>query len=144
MQVAGIQPLIQQTLLTALARAEQADAPVGVLAIANESTSSSAGTSAAAMAGPPATSVQMLVALAATETDRDRRRRIARDTERGLDALEALHRASLDDDLPVERLEALRAWADAKSPSDERKLGALEREVELRVRVELAKHDVRI
>lgn len=138
MQVAGIQPLIQQTLLTALARVDAASAPVGLLAVADDPATARPPTTAT----PPATSVQMLVALAATETDRDRRRRVAHATEQGLAALEALYQATVAAPLPLERLAALRDWAQAYAAPDEPRLQALARDVELRVRVELAKHDI--
>lgn len=137
MQVAGIPPLIQQTLLTALARGDAASAPAGSLAVADEAAATRAPTSAP----PPATSVQMLVTLAATETDRDRRRRVAHSTEQGLAALEALYHATLEAPLPPERLAELRDWAERHAAPDEPRLRALARDVELRVRVELAKHD---
>lgn len=137
MQIAGIQPLIQQTLLTALARADPANTPAGLLAAADDAATARTLTTAS----PPSTSVQMLVALAAAETDRDRRRRVAHSTEQGLAALEALYHASIAQPLPLERLEALRDWAERHAAPDEPRLHALARDVELRVRVELAKYD---
>lgn len=140
MQVAGIPPLIQQTLLTVLGRVDAASTPAGLLAVTDDAAASRAPTTAM----QPSTSVQMLVALAATETDRDRRRRVARSTEQGLAALEALYQASLEAPLPLERLEALRGWAQDYAAPDEPRLLALARDIELRVRVELAKHDIRV
>jgi hypothetical protein len=93
---------------------------------------------------PPATSVQMLVALAAAEPAIERRRKQAAAADAGLSLLERLH-AELTVGTPApERLRELVEWSqDLDTPSDPH-LATLQREVELRVRVELAKHDMRV
>ena len=96
---------------------------------------------------PPATpvaqpvSVEMLVTLATVEPTIDRRRRIAADADRGLRALERLDRALAAGLPPVERLEEVAAWSAGPHEPQDPELAAIFNEIELRVRIELAKHE---
>ncbi|MGN6374322.1 MAG: flagellar assembly protein FliX [Sphingomonas sp.] len=89
------------------------------------------------------TSVQMLVALAATELPREqRRRRAAEPVGRGLELLEQLHAATLLGTPDAGLLQELAAWTESfEVPEDEPELQALARDLDLRVRVELARHE---
>jgi hypothetical protein len=85
----------------------------------------------------------MLVALSA-EAPAERRRRAIIQAERGLDALERL-REELAAGIPSpERLRELAAWSSGFEMPDDPELAELARDIELRVRVELAKHDISI
>lgn len=86
-------------------------------------------------------SVEMLVTLATAEPTIERRRRAAADAERGLRALESLDRALSAGLPPVERLEEVAAWAAEEHAPQDPELAALLKDIELRVRIELAKHE---
>lgn len=86
-------------------------------------------------------SVEMLVTLATTEPSIERRRRAAADADRGLRALESLDRALSAGLPPVERLEEVAAWAAEEHAPQDPELAALLKDIELRVRIELAKHE---
>jgi hypothetical protein len=92
---------------------------------------------------PPATSVAMLVALAANDPVVEQRRKLAADTDRGLSMLERLHRGLAAGEPSAEQLAELADWVESFTPPDDPTLGPVAREIELRVRVELAKHDLR-
>lgn len=81
----------------------------------------------------------MLVALAAVDEGQERRRRWAAQADRGLDALEALDAELAQGGASVERLEEIAAWVRNQSVPDDPQLARLQREVELRALVELAK-----
>lgn len=89
-----------------------------------------------------ATTVHVLLAAAtALETPKDKRRREARPAARGLEILEQLHAAQVKG-LPDEAaLDALSQWAALFEMPDDPALAEIARDIELRVRVELAKHD---
>lgn len=87
-------------------------------------------------------SVEMLVTLAASEPAIDRRRRIAVVADRGLRALERLNEELLAGLPAVERLQEVAAWSGALGDPQDPALGEILKEIELRVRVELAKHDI--
>ncbi|MGK6356687.1 flagellar assembly protein FliX [Sphingomonas sp. DT-207] len=89
---------------------------------------------------PP--SVQMLVALAAADPQMERRRRIAKDAERGVDALDRLHKELLAGTAPVERLREIAEWSQTFETPDDPVLAQILSEIDLRVRVELAKLDI--
>lgn len=91
-----------------------------------------------------ATSVQVLVAAAAAnaiESPGERRRRIARPLARGLDLLDQLDVAAQRGLPDPPTLDALEAWAQDFTLPEDAELAPLARDVELRVRVELARHD---
>ena len=97
-----------------------------------------------AVATSPATSVQMLVAMAAAaEPAAERRRRIAANAEKGLRGLERLYAEMLAGAPSVERLREIAEWSETLVPPEDPELARIAAEIDLRVRVELAKHDVR-
>jgi hypothetical protein len=96
---------------------------------------------------PQSTSVQMLVALAAVDPVVQRRRQVAAAADKGLSALERFH-AELATGRPgAARLREIAEWSQALVvPDDAPGADAAEarqllRDVELRVLVELAKHE---
>jgi hypothetical protein len=93
--------------------------------------------------GLPTTSVAMLVAMAANDPVVEQRRKLAAEADRGLSLLERLHRDLATGEPTPERLEEMAAWIAGFTPPDDPALGPVAREIELRVRVELAKHDLR-
>ena len=140
MRIEGLPPVMLQALLAAAApkldRAFGAAKPDGDLPM-----------QIAAVIPPatqPATSVQMLVALAAAEPASERRRKIAAETDRGLSMLEGLHAELVAGVAAPERLRALADWSENFSAPDDPHLAGLAREIELRVKVELVKHEVRL
>lgn len=99
---------------------------------------------ASAQPGQPLGSVQMLVTLAGFDPERERRRQMAEKGKAGLDALEALHAELLVGEPSPERLDQLAEWiVQVESPTDP-VLAGIMAEIDLRVRVELAKLDVEI
>ena len=100
---------------------------------------------------PPATppaqsfnSVQMLVTVAAADPDRERRRQMAEDGRRGLDQLEALYTELLAGQPSQARLEQLIQWVRETETPEDPVLASIMSEIELRVRVELAKFDIEV
>ena len=87
-------------------------------------------------------SVEMLVTLAAAESPIDRRRRAANQADRGLHALERLDAEQAAGLPAIERLREVAAWSETLETPQDPALAALLQEIELRVRVELAKHDI--
>lgn len=137
MRIAGLSPVLQQALLAALPKAAEAfrvgtgiDGP--------------ASPPAALPPALPATSVQMLVALAAAEPRVERRRREAAVADRGLALLEGLHAELLVGAPAPERLQELVEWSESFTVPDDPQLAGLAREIEVRVRVELAKYELRV
>lgn len=92
----------------------------------------------------PVPSVAMLVTMAATQDDTERRRRRARDAERGIDALEGLHRELLTGAATPARLAEIAQWSRDHAAQADPALAALLADIDLRVRVELAKFDVKV
>jgi len=88
-----------------------------------------------------ATSVQMLVALAATEPPRERRRRVVAAVDHGLGLLERLHAATATGAVPPTMLAEMADWAERFVIPDDPEAAEIARDVELRVRVELARHE---
>lgn len=90
----------------------------------------------------PMQNVAMLVTLAAADPSSERRRKAAADADRGLKTLDTLHKELLRGTATADRLRELAQWtASAEIPSDPQ-LAALYREIDVRVRVELAKYDI--
>ena len=89
-----------------------------------------------------ATSVQVMIAAAAlNETPQQIRKREAKRVDRGVSLLERLHQASLGGPPEPQVLEELAQWAEEFSLPDSPQLQSLARDVELRVKVELARHE---
>lgn len=133
MRVEGVS-LPVQALLAALPRATGAFRPADAAPSAQE------------QPVPPrplqaATSVQMLVALAATDPPRDHRRRVVAEIDRGLGLLERFHVASANGPVAPAMLAELAAWVETVSLPDDPQAAAIARDVELRVRVELARYE---
>lgn len=103
-----------------------------------------AGQAAQVGQGAPVASVQMLVTLAAVDPAIERRRRMAEGACRGLDTLEQMHREIVAGTLTPERLREMADWAATIAMPDDPALAALIRDMDVRVRVELAKFDVQI
>lgn len=143
MQIAGLPPALQQGLIAALGRAGEAFA---VTAAAGETARDAAAILPAVTppATQPATSVQMLVALAAQEPATERRRRQAAEADRGLSMLERLHAELVAGTPAPERLQELADWSATLAMPEEPALASLAREIDVRVRVELAKHDINV
>nr|WP_315382958.1 flagellar assembly protein FliX [uncultured Sphingomonas sp.] len=91
-----------------------------------------------------ATSVQMLVAIAANNPIAERRRKQARDVERGIDALDRLHKELVAGTPNVARLREIVQWSETVPTPADPQLAALMREIDVRVRVELAKLDIQV
>ncbi|MXP10445.1 flagellar assembly protein FliX [Pseudoblastomonas halimionae] len=93
---------------------------------------------------PPLGSVQMLVTLAAYDPDKERRRKMAEQGAEGLDELEALQVELATGGATPDRLEELAEWvAQLEQPTDP-VLASIVADIELRVRVELAKFDIEV
>lgn len=144
MRIDGPNPLLGPALLAALAAKDEAFGSEKGLADQKLTPPPlPAAPTAAGTAIPlPATSVAMLVTLAAVDKPGERRRRAIAQAETGLDQLERL-RDELATGTPTpERLRALAEWSQGFTVPDDPELAGIAREIELRVRVELAKHDV--
>lgn len=87
-------------------------------------------------------SVEMMVALAASERPAESRRRAALVADRGLRALERLDTALMAGLPAVESLHEIAAWSEALGEPEDAELRELFKDIELRIRVELAKHDI--
>lgn len=98
------------------------------------------GTNAAQTLNP---SVAMLVTLAAADPAIERRRKQAIDAQRGIDMLDQLHRELVAGVVSPVRLQAIVEWSETFERSDDPALAAILSDIELRVRVELAKLDLR-
>jgi len=86
-------------------------------------------------------SVQMLVTLASVEPAVERRRRVAIEAGRALNALDRLNDTLVAGLPPVERLREVAAWAGTVEVPEDPQLAAILKDIDLRVRVELAKHE---
>lgn len=98
------------------------------------------GTNAAQALNP---SVAMLVTLAAADPMIERRRKQAVDAQRGIDMLDGLHRELVAGVVSPERLQAIVEWSESFQASEDPTLAAILADIDVRVRVELAKLDMR-
>ena len=97
------------------------------------------------MSGPgavPAPSVEMLVTLSAANPGIERRRKLAQDASRGVDALDRLHKELVAGVVSPARLQQIAEWSHSFETPDDPVLASLLSDIDLRVRVELAKHDI--
>lgn len=94
--------------------------------------------------GQPLASVQMLVAIAAYDPERERRRQMAEQGTNGLDELEALQVELIAGEPTPERLAQLAEWVEKLDTPADPVLAEILAEIELRVRVELAKFDIEV
>ena len=131
MRITGLSSPIQALLLTALPKVQD-------FAVAE--TLSTPAPPAPTTVSP--VSVEMLVTLANAEPAIERRRRAAADADRGLRALEQLEQTLAAGLPPVEQLQEVAAWAAEGHAPQDPELAALFHDLELRVRIELAKHDI--
>ena len=136
MRIDSLTPLMARSLLAALPKAAPG------FPVAEEETAARP----VPMQGPgtnqPVPSVAMLVTLAAADPAIERRRKQAKDAERGIDALERLHKELTAGTPSVERLREIVEWSENFEASDDPVLQSILSDIELRVRVELAKIDV--
>jgi len=137
MRIDNVAAVLRQALLTAMAAK-----PAGGFTGEADPVRAAAPPATVPIA-PPATSVAMLIAMAANDPVMEQRRKLAAEADRGLSLLERLHRDLAAGEPTPERLEEMAAWVEGFTPPDDPTLGAVAREIELRVRVELAKHDLR-
>ena len=90
----------------------------------------------------PATAVQLLVAVAASaEPAETRRRHEARPLARGVALLHRFHAAAVGGAAPPALLREMVDWTTTFELPDDPVLASLARDIELRVRVELARHE---
>jgi hypothetical protein len=136
-RIDSLSPMLARTLLGALPKVESGF-PLG----------RAAGTAAEVPPTPdpstahPTTSVAMLVTLAAADPAIERRRKAAVQAEKGVDALDRLHKELVAGAPSVERLREIAEWSQSFEVPDEPQLASIMAEIDLRVRVELAKHDI--
>lgn len=97
-----------------------------------------------ATANVPIPTLQMLVVLAATDNGVERRRRMAADADKGLKLLELLHGELVAAGPNPTRLREIAAWAQVVETPEDSTLAAIMREIDVRVRVELAKFDLEV
>jgi hypothetical protein len=139
LRIAGLPPVLQQALLAALPKAQET-----FRAGLGEAEPRAATLPPLPTTTQPATSVQMLVAMAAAEPVVERRRKIAERADKGLSLLEKLHVELVTRVSSPERMQELLDWSESFELPEDPQLATLARELELRVRVELAKYDRRV
>jgi Class II flagellar assembly regulator len=136
-RIDNLTPLMARSLLAALPKAAPSFAVAEEeAAVRQQVPMQGAGTN------QPVPSVAMLVTLAAADPSIERRRKQAVDAERGLDALDRLHKELATGTPSVERLREIVEWSENFETSDDPVLAGILSDIELRVRVELAKVDV--
>lgn len=136
MRIDNLTPLMARSLLAALPKAAPGFPVAGEEAVPRPVPMQGAGTN------QPVPSVAMLVTLAAADPAIERRRKQAIDAERGIDALDKLHKELATGTPSVERLREIVEWSENFEASDDPVLQSILSDIELRVRVELAKLDV--
>lgn len=95
-------------------------------------------------AAPATPSVDMLMMIAATDPVADRRLRDAKRLGRGIDGLAGLHRELLSGAPSVARLREMADWARTNEMPDDPALAQLFTDIDIRVRVELAKLNLEV
>lgn len=146
MRIDGPNPLLGPALLAALSAKEESFGADRHLAEAKAASPPPAVPPIIPTAGTlipqPATSVAMLVTLAAINEPAERRRRAIVHAERGLATLERLRDELAAGVASPDRLRELADWTKGFTLPDDPALAELARDIEVRVRVELAKHDL--
>lgn len=137
MRIDSLSPLLARSLLAALPKVAQGFPGIGGQEPLAEPMPHLNGPSAV-----PMPSVEMLVTLAAADPAIERRRRLAQDAGRGLDALDRLHKELVAGVAAPARLQEILEWSQGLETPDDPVLANLMAEIDLRVRVELAKHDM--
>ena len=138
MRIDSLSPIMARNLLAALPKS------MAGAVIATQEASTLPQQPLAMPGAVPSTSVQALVAIALNNPVAERRRKQARDAERGIDALDRLHKELVAGTPNVARLREIAAWSEAVPTPEEPALAQLMRGVDLRVRVELAKLDIQV
>lgn len=142
MRIDGITPLLQSMLADPRTR----DGFALPAAIAAAATAEAPPSTPPPVVPTSATSVQMMVALAAVDPVAERRRRIAEDADRGLTLLERLRDDLAHGTAPPERVRELATWVESFAVPDDAavtpEFAQIARDLEVRVRVELAKLDL--
>jgi hypothetical protein len=87
-------------------------------------------------------SVQMLVAVSSVTPAEEKRKVQVALARKGLDALDRLHREMLSGKASKSTLESLKQWLDDMPDPDDEKMNKFFKDIELRVRVEMAKFDL--
>lgn len=138
MRIENLQGPMLQSLLAALPKVasgfsvKEGEAPAAPAPVPQ-------GTNATQALNP---SVAMLVTLAAADPSIERRRKQAVDAQRGVDMLDQLHRELVAGVVSPTKLQAIVEWSETFEHSDDPALAAILSDIELRVRVELAKLDL--
>lgn len=97
-----------------------------------------------AQPGQPLGSLQMVLTLAAFDPEKEKRRQESERGRKGLEELEALQRELVMGSPSPERLEQLIEWVKTADTPADPALASILSDIELRVRVELAKLDIEI
>lgn len=135
MRIEGPTAMLQAVLAAQPARRAESvrfDAPIAAPALPGQ-----------LAANAPVPSVAMLVTLAAAGNEPERRQEMAREAAAGLDHLDALHRELLAGIATPARLAKLRDWTRTRARPADPELARLMDELDLRILVELAKHERR-
>ena len=98
-------------------------------------------TAARTQAPAPTTSVAMLLALASVDDPLTSRKKLVKKGEEALSHLEQLHVRLMTGQAAAGELDALARWLDEVETPEDPQLAAIMREIETRVRVELAKQN---
>ncbi len=138
MRVEGLTPLMARTLVSALPKV------LPSFPISEAEAAAARPQPHAAQTPQPMPTVAMLVTLAAADPAIERRRKQAKQATEGLDVLETVHRELLAGTLDPGALQDLAEWAKSIETPDDPVLAEIMRDIDLRVRVELAKYDVEI
>lgn len=136
MRIGGSPQTVQTSLLSQLKPAADVMKLTAAVGAAAEPAQPMAG------ALSPNTSVEMLVMLSSVIANDDRLREHRRHAGQALDRLDELRRELLKGNVERETLDALSGWlAEAPAPDDP-EMASLFQDIEIRVRVELAKLDL--
>lgn len=138
MRIDSLSPLLARSLLAALPKVAPGFPRIGDDANAQPMPH---------MSGPgavPAPSVEMLVTLSAANPGIERRRRLAQEAGRGIDALDRLHKELVAGVASPAHLQEIAEWSQSFETPDDPVLASLLSDIDLRVRVELAKHDIQV